>query len=175
MSGHVNNYNHRRDTNSTNNSGGGGSINMDQQRERLERERKERMARLRAGDTEDIIQGGKALRGGELTPISDSLPASSSSSLTPLTSNAKKRKKDGVDDKNSNDEDNYDDDEEDDEQRQMMALLGFAGSFNTTKGKAVIDNQTSAAKGTVQKNKGRKYRQYMNRKGGFNRPLDKMN
>lgn len=146
---------------------------MDQQRERLERERKERMARLRAGDMEDI-QGGKALRGGELTTTSDSLSASSSS-LKPLTSKAKKRKKDGVDDNNGNDEDNNDDDEEDDEQRQMMALLGFAGSFNTTKGKAVIDNQTSAAKGTVQKNKGRKYRQYMNRKGGFNRPLDKMN
>ena len=51
--------------------------------------------------------------------------------------------------------------------------MGFGG-FGTTKGKAVEDNQSSAARGASSKNKGRKYRQYMNRKGGFNRPLDKM-
>ena len=67
-----------------------------------------------------------------------------------------------------------DDDSVDDEGRRMMDLLGFGG-FGTTKGKAVVDNQTSAARGAASKNKGRKYRQYMNRKGGFNRPLDKMN
>ena len=56
----------------------------------------------------------------------------------------------------------------------MMQMMGFGG-FGTTKGKAVADNQSSAARGAASKNKGRKYRQYMNRKGGFNRPLDKMN
>lgn len=75
--------------------------------------------------------------------------------------------------KNKNTNNNEDDEELDDEQRQMMELMGFGG-FGTTKGKAVEDNQSSAARGAASKNKGRKYRQYMNRKGGFNRPLDKM-
>ena len=61
-----------------------------------------------------------------------------------------------------------------DEEEQMQQLFGF-GDFGSTKGKAVTDNQNSAAKGLAAKNKARKYRQYMNRKGGFNRPLDKMN
>ena len=56
----------------------------------------------------------------------------------------------------------------------MMKMMGFGG-FGTTKNKAVADNHKGAAKGAIQKNKGRKYRQYMNRKGGFNRPLEKMN
>jgi U4/U6.U5 tri-snRNP-associated protein 3 len=61
-----------------------------------------------------------------------------------------------------------------DEEEQMRMLLGFSGGFGSTSGKAVEDNQTSAAKGAANKTKARKYRQYMNRKGGFNRPLDKM-
>ena len=61
-----------------------------------------------------------------------------------------------------------------DEEEQMQKLLGFGG-FDSTKGKAVEDNQNSLAKGSAAKNKARKYRQYMNRKGGFNKPLDKMN
>lgn len=60
-----------------------------------------------------------------------------------------------------------------DEEEQMRRLLGFSG-FSSTKGTEVEDNKTSAAKGTATKNKARKYRQYMNRKGGFSRPLDKM-
>lgn len=60
-----------------------------------------------------------------------------------------------------------------DEEEQMQKLLGFGG-FESTKGKAVEDNQKSLAKGAAAKHKARKYRQYMNRKGGFNRPLDKM-
>jgi U4/U6.U5 tri-snRNP-associated protein 3 len=59
------------------------------------------------------------------------------------------------------------------EEEQMQRMLGFSG-FGSTKGEAVKDNQTSAARGAAAKNKARKYRQYMNRKGGFNRPLDKM-
>jgi U4/U6.U5 tri-snRNP-associated protein 3 len=61
-----------------------------------------------------------------------------------------------------------------DEEEQMQIMLGFGG-FDTTKGKAVKDNQDSLARGSSGKNKARKYRQYMNRKGGFNKPLDKMN
>ncbi|PIC52048.1 hypothetical protein B9Z55_002313 [Caenorhabditis nigoni] len=51
----------------------------------------------------------------------------------------------------------------------MMAAMGFGG-FNTTKNKQVNDN----VDGCVNIKKPRRYRQYMNRKGGFNRPLDFM-
>mmetsp|Transcript_896 Transcript_896/g.1885 ORF Transcript_896/g.1885 Transcript_896/m.1885 type:complete len:193 (+) Transcript_896:163-741(+) len=61
-----------------------------------------------------------------------------------------------------------------DEEEQMRKLLGIDG-FGSTKGKAVEDNQSTAARGGAAKNKARKYRQYMNRKNGFNRPLEKMN
>ena len=55
----------------------------------------------------------------------------------------------------------------------MRQMLGFGG-FATTKDAEVPDNQTSAARGAVKKNQNRLYRQYMNRRGGFNRPLDKV-
>ncbi|KAJ2793044.1 hypothetical protein H4R20_006665, partial [Coemansia guatemalensis] len=54
------------------------------------------------------------------------------------------------------------------EEEQLMALMGFSG-FNTTKDKTVAGNNASGA--NVKKQ--RKFRQYMNRKGGFNRLLDK--
>ena len=70
--------------------------------------------------------------------------------------------------------------EEGDEEEELQAdedemnrLLGFGG-FGSTKGKQVIDNAEGAAAGAAAKHKERKYRQYMNRKGGFNRPLSKM-
>ena len=49
----------------------------------------------------------------------------------------------------------------------MMKIMGFSG-FNTTKNKKVENNDS----GAVHTHSKRKYRQYMNRKGGFNRPLD---
>lgn len=49
----------------------------------------------------------------------------------------------------------------------MMRMMGFS-DFSSTKGKHVPGNDIYAAN-IVQK---RKYRQYMNRRGGFNRPLD---
>ncbi len=61
-----------------------------------------------------------------------------------------------------------------DPEEQMLKLMGI-GSFGSTKGEAVADNQSTAARGGAAKNKARKYRQYMNRKSGFNRPLQKMN
>jgi U4/U6.U5 tri-snRNP-associated protein 3 len=62
-----------------------------------------------------------------------------------------------------------------DEEEQMMKLLGFGSDgFGSTKGTKVDDNHQGAARGAASKNKARKYRQYMNRKNGFNRPLDKM-
>ncbi|XP_059099982.1 U4/U6.U5 small nuclear ribonucleoprotein 27 kDa protein-like [Peromyscus eremicus] len=51
---------------------------------------------------------------------------------------------------------------------EMMKLMGFA-SFDSTKGKKVDGSVNAYAINVSQK---RKYRQYMNRKGGFNRPLD---
>ena len=59
-----------------------------------------------------------------------------------------------------------------DEEAALRQLLGFDG-FGTTKLKPVADNHESAAKGACQKRMKRTYRQYMNRRGGFNRPLDK--
>jgi U4/U6.U5 tri-snRNP-associated protein 3 len=61
-----------------------------------------------------------------------------------------------------------------DESEQMQLLLGFTGGFGSTKGQKVDDNHNSSARGAAAKNKARKYRQYMNRKNGFNRPLEKM-
>ncbi|PWN99475.1 hypothetical protein FA09DRAFT_337595 [Tilletiopsis washingtonensis] len=49
----------------------------------------------------------------------------------------------------------------------MMAMMGF-GNFGTTKNKKVEGN----AEGFAEVRKERTWRQYMNRVGGFNRPLD---
>ena len=57
------------------------------------------------------------------------------------------------------------------EEEQMQRLLGFGG-FSTTKGQENPENQLGAARGGVKKNQNRQYRQYMNRRGGFNRPLE---
>ncbi|XP_075873276.1 U4/U6.U5 small nuclear ribonucleoprotein 27 kDa protein-like [Nelusetta ayraudi] len=51
---------------------------------------------------------------------------------------------------------------------EMMKAMGFA-SFGTTKGKKTDGSVNAHAVNVSMK---RKYRQYMNRKGGFNRPLD---
>lgn len=53
------------------------------------------------------------------------------------------------------------------EEQEMMRIMGFCG-FDTTKGKKVEGNDVGAVHVILK----RKYRQYMNRKGGFNRPLD---
>lgn len=53
------------------------------------------------------------------------------------------------------------------DEQEMLKVMGFCG-FDTTKGKKVDGNDV----GDVHVILKRKYRQYMNRKGGFNRPLD---
>ncbi|GFP55481.1 U4/U6.U5 tri-snRNP-associated protein 3-like protein C162.01c [Trichoderma asperellum] len=68
-------------------------------------------------------------------------------------------------------QDDYDDDievegQDDDGLAAMQAMMGFGG-FGTTKGKKVAGNNA----GGVRKEKKSEYRQYMNRQGGFNRPL----
>ncbi|KAI6089514.1 hypothetical protein F4821DRAFT_231215 [Hypoxylon rubiginosum] len=68
------------------------------------------------------------------------------------------------------DEDDDEDDEElvveDDGLSAMQAMMGFGG-FGTTKGSHIPGNNA----GGVRKEKKAEYRQYMNRVGGFNRPL----
>lgn len=59
--------------------------------------------------------------------------------------------------------------EDEDEEAAMMRLMGFSG-FDSTSGKEVEGN---AAAGTVKVKSKRQARQYMNRRGGFNRPLPK--
>ena len=54
----------------------------------------------------------------------------------------------------------------DDDMAAMQAMMGFGG-FGTTKNQKVAGNNASA----VHKDKKTEYRQYMNRQGGFNRPL----
>ncbi|KAI8592870.1 hypothetical protein BDZ88DRAFT_225194 [Geranomyces variabilis] len=56
--------------------------------------------------------------------------------------------------------------EELDEEEQMKRLMGFAG-FDSTQGKKVVGSDASG----VAINKQRTYRQYMNRRRGFNRNL----
>lgn len=55
-----------------------------------------------------------------------------------------------------------------DQQRAMMEMLGLPVGFDSTSGKKV-DGADVSGKKVV---KERKFRQYMNRFGGFSRPLD---
>ncbi|WWD20340.1 hypothetical protein CI109_104816 [Kwoniella shandongensis] len=57
----------------------------------------------------------------------------------------------------------------DDPEAAMAAMMGFGG-FDSTKGKGIPTN----AEGGVKIHKQRTWRQYMNRRGGFNRPLERM-
>ena len=58
--------------------------------------------------------------------------------------------------------------EDEDDESAMMRMMGFGG-FGTTQGKHVEDEFANAS--AVQKKTKRQARQYMNRVGGFNRPL----
>ncbi|RIB06088.1 hypothetical protein C2G38_1939423, partial [Gigaspora rosea] len=53
---------------------------------------------------------------------------------------------------------------DEDPEKALMVIMGMSG-FGTTKGKKVLGNEASA----VSIKKQRQYRQYMNRRGGFNR------
>ncbi|KAJ8025664.1 U4/U6.U5 small nuclear ribonucleoprotein 27 kDa protein [Holothuria leucospilota] len=55
-----------------------------------------------------------------------------------------------------------------DEDQEMYKIMGFV-NFDTTKGKKT-DSSTNMSDSQILEK--RKYRQYMNRRGGFNRPLD---
>jgi len=88
----------------------------------------------------------------------------------PATSGSRRRRNRQADVEGDDDDDNVilvEEEGQAEDEASMMKLMGFT-DFNTTKGKHVKGNDTYAAN-IVQK---RKYRQYMNRRGGFNRPLD---
>lgn len=55
------------------------------------------------------------------------------------------------------------------EEVAMMAAMGFVTDFSTTQGKEVYDSHCNLS--AVHKKSTRQARQYMNRRGGFNRPL----
>lgn len=58
-------------------------------------------------------------------------------------------------------------DEDEDEEVAIKRLMGF-GTFRSTKNTKVAGNSKNYG---VRKEKKTEYRQYMNRQGGFNRPL----
>lgn len=58
---------------------------------------------------------------------------------------------------------------EEDDEEEMLRMMGFGG-FGSSKGKHVDDNDKAAA-GAANVTKQRKYRQYMNRREGFNTAL----
>ena len=61
--------------------------------------------------------------------------------------------------------------DEDAEARTMAEMMGF-GAFDSTAGKGTDDPRCKLE--AVKTKDPRKYRQYMNRRGGFNRPLDEI-
>ena len=60
------------------------------------------------------------------------------------------------------------------ESAEMMRVMGFA-KFRTTKGEQKSVEFLGKVDSEVRIVKKRRYRQYMNRRGGFNRPLDPIN
>ena len=75
---------------------------------------------------------------------------------------------------NESDENNSSDFEHSDETAEMMRVMGFA-EFHSTKGEKKSNEQLGNTESEVRIAKKRRYRQYMNRRGGFNRPLDPIN
>lgn len=71
-------------------------------------------------------------------------------------------KKDSTDDNNNGQGDAVDEDE-----MEMMKKLGIPSGFDSTKGKPVPGADVSGVRAVTK----RQPRQYMNRRGGFNRPL----
>ena len=60
--------------------------------------------------------------------------------------------------------------EDADAEIEAMAAMGFPTGFASTAGEEVVDKRCKVE--GINKKEVRKYRQYMNRRGGFNRPLE---
>jgi U4/U6.U5 tri-snRNP-associated protein 3 len=106
--------------------------------------------------------------------VSVSVPVSVSGELRGLEKqdSAKDKAERTADQNRGQEKDEDQDEDQDQDQDEMMRMLGFS-AFSTTSGQHVASNDGSA-RGAVSKNQQRKYRQYMNRLGGFNRKLDKI-
>ncbi|KAK8200743.1 hypothetical protein M8818_006058 [Zalaria obscura] len=98
---------------------------------------------------------GRGARGGISQPSSRAPPGPKS--VDP--------KRNGVESATADGDEEMDEDE--DEEAQMRRLMGFSG-FRSTKNTKVPGNDKLYG---VRKDKQTEYRQYMNRVGGFNRPL----
>jgi U4/U6.U5 tri-snRNP-associated protein 3 len=127
----------------------------ERKRRQIDAERAARMARLRA---ENEQEESRMNRSASATAMTDDKTKPTLPSAKEAIIEVKESEIEGLD-----------------EEEQMQLLLGFTGGFGTTKNSKVEDNHKTLAAGAAKKNKARKYRQYMNRKGGFNRPLDKIN
>lgn len=126
--------------------------NQSNKREQLEEDRRQRMARLRAENKQEETK---------LNALHNTQHGMDHTTTQITTHKCEQIRIDDINDTHELEED------------QIASLMGFGG-FSSTKGKPVKDNQDGASKGAAAKGKARKYRQYMNRKGGFNRALDTM-
>lgn len=128
---------------------------------------KEGSRELRADRTDDVP-------GRSATPVSFKVggtpqPHEVEEMDVDATSSKPKSKNAGKGKKNKAQEVRAEDDDiivEDDGMAAMQAMMGFGG-FGTTQQKQVLGNDVYG----VRKEKKTEYRQYMNRVGGFNRPL----
>ena len=75
---------------------------------------------------------------------------------------------------NESEDNNSSDSEHSDETTEIMRVMGFA-KFHSTKGEKKPTDYLGKIESEVRIVKKRRYRQYMNRRGGFNRPLDPIN
>lgn len=168
--------NHHRHEEEEEESGGGRrsshDYEMDKQKAQREAERRAKMARLRSENEQE---------GRKLAPLEQDQQGGSSDGddddAGDNNGQRKRKKRDSTTTTTRPQEELVQVNEQElqglDEEEQMHMLLGIQG-FGSTKGQKVESNHNSSAAGAAAKNKARKYRQYMNRKNGFNRPLDKM-
>jgi len=138
------------------------------ERDRRERDRDERDRRPDLGDDRsrrDVDRDGRPTK-----VVSGEQSASSGPSKT---SNTPLSRKVDLDPDSAEPEEGEEEGEAmdavDDEVAAMQVMMGIGG-FGTTKGNHVTGNQ----EGVASVKKMRTWRQYMNRRGGFNRPLDKI-
>ena len=130
------------------------SPRADSRDRRSKKDHKSRRSRSRSAGNDDVVFMGE-----QKPQHQKACPSDKDSNLVDLTTNG--------DNKNDTESNVDGTAKEEVDTDMMMKLMGF-GDFNTTKGKHVEDNAIGSKRISVK----RKYRQYMNRQGGFNRPLD---
>ncbi|OTA67390.1 hypothetical protein K449DRAFT_390101 [Hypoxylon sp. EC38] len=116
---------------------------------------------FKVGKHDEAIRGGKSSLGSKILDMRKS-PEGDSEDRRRRTETPNSQQGDPMDE----DGEDVDIVVEDDGLSAMQAMMGFGG-FGTTKGTHIPGNNA----GAVRKEKKTEYRQYMNRVGGFNRPL----